>query len=723
MKKIIYNIISLFLIINWGITESTAKNVEIYYNHNSEQIKFAVGDLIDALHNAKSDVKTFALSSINSESIGKDSKIFIATKEMLNHTPFEKIWKENLTELNGIGEQSFSIKTDNSSGIINYYVVGGDETGTMYGVLELAENISNGGWGKIYDIQQSPYIRYRGMKLNMPLDRRIPTYVGGWSSNSTKHAIPNVWDMKFWKKLIDTQARARYNMISVWVHHPFPALVKVNDYPKACLPNIEGFDGYVNNLTYEDRVNFWREIMRYAHNRGMKFYFFNWNIYVDYAESQYKEITRKQNNPVTVDYTYKCMMALLDTYPELDGFGISGGDGMASYTDVKGNSEWTYSVYGRAVHDYFKKHPNRKFNLIHRRLGTNPDLWNDIYSPLDSCENVNREFSSKYSQAHMYSTTSPQWSVNDIKRLSELGRKTWLTIRNDDFFYFDWGDHGFVRDYIKNIPYKETISGIYIGSDGYTPTRAYLYKDSDFKNLLDVERRWYMETLWGRISYNPDLDNSVLIGLIQNKYPTINAKKLFEAWTLASRSLPKVTELIVNDWDLDFEWYPEACSSDPGRCTGFRTIDDFVNLASPAKGSKFSSILESAKGEKKGKISSLVLADEMYLDAKKSLEILDTIDYVKDKDTRFKIANVSQMAYLSLYYSHKIKGATLKVMGNLDLARNEMKKAYDSWLKYIGLMEEYYIPDSFRNIEIAPDWHFADKVVLQEYLDLGGDIL
>lgn len=113
----------------------------------------------------------------------------------------------------------------------------------------------------------------------------------------------------------------------------------------------------------------------------------------------------------------------------------------------------------------------------------------------------------------------------------------------------------------------------------------------------------------------------------------------------------------------------------------------------------------------------------MYLDAKKSLEILDTIDYVKDKDTRFKIANVRQMAYLSLYYSHKIKGATLKVMGNLDLARNEMKKAYDSWLKYIGLMEEYYIPDSFRNIEIAPDWHFADKVVLQEYLDLGGDIL
>jgi len=68
-------------------------------------------------------------------------------------------------------------------------------------------------------------MRNRGMKLNMPLDKRILTFVGGWSSNSAKKAIAHVWDMSFWKTLIDQQARNRYNVLSVWVHHPFPALV------------------------------------------------------------------------------------------------------------------------------------------------------------------------------------------------------------------------------------------------------------------------------------------------------------------------------------------------------------------------------------------------------------------------------------------------------------------------------------------------------------------
>jgi hypothetical protein len=56
------------------------------------------------------------------------------------------------------------------------------------------------------------------------------------------------------------------------------------------LPNIQKYDGSVIDLNHEQRVTFWREVMKYAHNRGMKFYFFNWNIYVDYASTQYPDI-------------------------------------------------------------------------------------------------------------------------------------------------------------------------------------------------------------------------------------------------------------------------------------------------------------------------------------------------------------------------------------------------------------------------------------------------
>ncbi len=111
-------------------------------------------------------------------------------------------------------------------------------------------------------------------------------------------------------------------MVSVWVHHLFPALVKLPDYPKVCSPNIEGFDGFVKEMNHDQRVAFWRAVMSYAHDRGMKFYFFNWNIHLEHAEDQYPGLIEDPKSNTIIDYMYKNTQALLESYPELDGFGI-----------------------------------------------------------------------------------------------------------------------------------------------------------------------------------------------------------------------------------------------------------------------------------------------------------------------------------------------------------------------------------------------------------------
>ena len=67
--------------------------------------------------------------------------------------------------------------------------------------------------------------------------------------------------------------------------------------------------------------------------------------------------------------------------------------------------------------------------------------------------NVTMDFSFKYAQAHMYSTPTPRWT-GSLKSAPKLGIKTWLTIRNDDYFYLSWGDPGFVRDFMAGIPEK-----------------------------------------------------------------------------------------------------------------------------------------------------------------------------------------------------------------------------------------------------------------------------
>jgi hypothetical protein len=235
-----------------------------------------------------------------------------------------------------------------------------------------------------------------------------------------------------------------------------------------------------------------------------------------------------------------------------------------------------------------------------------------------------------------------------------------------------------------------------------------------------------MEMLWGRISYNPATSDEVFKGLLARRYPGVSAGDLFDAWTLASRSLPKVTELIMRDWSLDFHWYPEGCWSDPGRCSGFRTIDDVPEAnggfsgQDVAKGSSLCNIADSAAGKCNGKKSSYQLADEMEADARKSLSLISKVQSGGSADLEVAINNVKQMGYLSAYYAHKIRGATYKKAGETVKAKEEMGKAYCWWMAYSRSMGDTYKPDSFRNLAIAPDWKYADAGVLKEYTDLGG---
>jgi len=688
-----------------------AQKVGVFFDSNVPQIKFAAYDVKAALESKNFTVEMLPLASLNEKYANRKVVIAVAGNSIINNL----LTTQGCNIPADLGEQAYALRTTKKKRP-SFWIIGGDINGAMYGGFQIAENITNDGFSGTYNNEEAPYLMARGMKLNLPLDKRVPTYIGTWSSNSEKKAIPHVWDITFWKKLIDVQARNRYNILSVWVHHPFPALVKLADYPKASLPNIEGFEGFVKELNHEQRVAFWREVMQYAHNRGMKFYFFNWNLYVDYAQDQYPTINKDTTNAITIDYTYKSMKALIHTYPELDGFGITAGDGLSG--SFVGNTTWTWNALGKAVHDYLKENPSRKFNLIHRAVRTTPEIWDSIYSPMKSLPNVTMNYSVKYAQAHTYSTTTPRW-YDEIERVEKLGKKTWLTVRNDDYFYFNWGDPQFVRDFIYGIPSKETVVGIYLGIDGYNPSRTYFCKNEALNGQLEVERRWYMEKLWGRISYNAEIGDDVFKNIIATRFPSIAADNLFQAWSLASRQLPKVTELVMGSWIYDFHWYPEACWSS-SKSGGFRTIDAFANETTVAKGSNLCDIPTSAAGNCNGKKSSYEVADEMLAGAEEALALINTIKNDGSPDLDMTIKNVKQMAYLAKYYAYKVRGATYKKAGNIEKAREAMGKAYHSWINYSRAMEETYHPDSFRIMSISPDWKYADALVLKEYTDLGG---
>ena len=81
----------------------------------------------------------------------------------------------------------------------------------MYGGLQIAENISFDGFEENYSEEQQPYIKRRGIKFNILLDKRMPGF--NRNGDQEKISVQDVWDITFWKDYLDNLARNRYNTL------------------------------------------------------------------------------------------------------------------------------------------------------------------------------------------------------------------------------------------------------------------------------------------------------------------------------------------------------------------------------------------------------------------------------------------------------------------------------------------------------------------------------
>ena len=91
-------------------------------------------------------------------------------------------------------------------------------------------------WTTLRDSDHTPYIAQRGIKFNIPLDARTPSYSD--TGDAAQQNIPEMWSLDFWREFLDEMARHRYNVLSLWSLHPFPSLVKVPEYPDVALDDV-----------------------------------------------------------------------------------------------------------------------------------------------------------------------------------------------------------------------------------------------------------------------------------------------------------------------------------------------------------------------------------------------------------------------------------------------------------------------------------------------------
>jgi len=704
-----------------GFTSAaSAETVSLFYNSATPQHVFAAGDIRAALEAKKVTVEIKELSALKDDVAGKKIVIALASDSKVSAV-FES---QGGAALKNPGEQAYATRSTSKPDLC-YWVLGGDDNGAMYGALQIAENITFKGMTEACSEDDAPHLRNRGIKFNVPLDKEAPTYFYDSRGTANRLAIRHVWDITFWKTWFDEMARHRYNVLSLWNPHPFTSMVNMEDeYPGVAIQGVTGFDKdgdtvAINDWSIDKKIAFWQEVMKYGNERGFKTFVFTWNIFLSTAEDKHG-IGKGPENKATRTYLRKSTTKLLETYPHLSGIGVTVGENMDTEdTDLK--EEWAWDTYGRGVHEYATAHPERNIGFIHRLLQSDLEPTAQHFKPLMDLPNVRFDISHKYSNAHAHAAVKPiYWSRKKLEpQLEKLGITSWLTIRNDDWFYLHWADPQFVRDYVNHFPtVGKHVDGIYIGPDGWVFSRVFNSKDPSFEDhqTLDVQRTWYMQKIWGRIAYNPNVADDLFKSHLASHYPEAAVNDLFEAWSKASRAVRLVNEQVTGNWSLDFHWWPERWTSKDG---GYLTLND-LRETEPMDGSDLADVKDTAKGDLDGKRSALANADEIAQLANEARKLLATMKPGSNHELSLNLKDLEAMANLSLFGASKIRAAVLLEQNKLPEAREVMLTAFGHWTKYADIMDAHYIgADMQRNYHFK-SWHQLDTDILRELADLGG---
>ena len=615
--------------------------------------------------------------------------------------------------------QGYAIRRTSGPGGPAVWVLGADAAGTMYGGLDVAETVRfEKGLATVANAVHRPAIERRGVKFNIPLDARTPSYDD--SGDAAQQNVAEMWNFEFWRDFLDDMARNRYNVLTLWNPHPFPSMVRLPDYPDLALPDVcvttvkpawkHGSIGehmgvspavlenprVVRQMTVDEKIAFWRRVMRHARDRGIDVYVITWNVLTNSATGKHG-ITNAQDNPQTIAYMRQCVREMILTYPDLAGIGVTAGENMTDRKDEFSKEKWLWQAYGEGVLDARKAQPGRTVRFIHR-------IWQT------SVEDVMKEFGSKYpdafeldfkySHARLYSSPAPPFAAPLCREMAPQNLRCWWNLRNDDIFVFRWGDPEYVRALLANLPPKDRTAGYYVGSDGYVWGREFTSTEPDEPRQLEIRKHAYVFMLWGRLGYDLDLDGAWFRKYLACRFPEAPAADVYDTWAAASKIIPLVNRFHWRDWD--FMWAVEGCL-DQGK--GFRTVRDFITTGTMQASGLVTVpqyVDRLAKGEPAGGTTPVEVAAELRRHAAAALRGVEQIRAktpTPGKELRLTLGDIEAMAHLGHYYAAKILGAVelcafdrTHEAARQAAAVERLTEAVGHWERYAAVATRQYRP-------------------------------
>lgn len=561
----------------------------------------------------------------------------------------------------GLGAEAFSISGRGQQ----LTITGGDARGLIYGALEAREQLLNGvRVDRLRARSHSPKLAFRGIKLNTPWDSYR-------ASSALDQHTATMKDLKFWEAYLDMMVANRFNAFTLWTLHPFTYMVRPKNFPEA---------SKWTDAEFAEWQRLYQAIFRMAKERGLDTYVVFWSIFVS-------EEFQKAHNPggknfyphyyvdgdtsaVTRRYLRDSVTQMLLEYPDLDGIGVSHGEGMGGMTPLQ-RQQFVDEVYIAGAQAANKTRPVK---LIHRvpfssGLGSDPGVSTGVESLTRAAmEKLGHQFSGpiwvemKFNWSHGHSTPKlvkvhgGKLGDTYFKPTPANYRVVWQ-VRNEDFFALRWGDPAFIREHIAMNGQADHVGGYFVGSETYIPALDYFTAaNQPVPWKWAFERQWLFYKLWGRLLYDPETPDSVFAADFTRRFGNAGAG-LFRAYSRVSETPLLLARLYDSRWD--FTLYAEGMLALQGETTKYIGVDALIEQ--PPLDPAYVSIKEFVRGgtDTHHHTRPLAVADRLHANANEALALIKDIDLQRSPDValRHEAADVAIWAHLALHLQAKVRGA------------------------------------------------------------------
>jgi hypothetical protein len=669
--------IPIALLLSVGIVfPSVSQNVYVLYDSASPQASYAAGELSQALRERN--------YTIIEERDGYDYLISIGV---------------NRTRL---AEESYSIIPELGRFISIY---GGDERGMIYGCLALVEHLRDGGGlAEVRPMSESASLEFRAIKFNLPWETYRP-------SSALDQHYETVRDTLFWKAFLDMMVYNRFNVLSLWNMHPFAYMIMPANFPEA---------SPFTPAELAEWRHLYRSILRMAKERGMDTYIVQWSIFVSREFSEAHGVALQNYYPfyyvpgdtseIVRRYTRESVTQVLEEYPDLDGFGISHGEGMAGMTPQQ-RQDWMDDTFIAGMFE-----ADRPVKMIHRvpfssdttsDPGVSPDVERITRTAM---ENLGDTFEGpiwvemKFNWSHAHSTPKlvkvhggPLGDTYFVPE-PENYKITWMA-RNEDFFALRWGVPGFIRDHIAENASENYVGGYFLGSETYIPAKDYFTAVDDAVDwTYAFERQWLYYMLWGRLLYNPDTPDAVFQAAFNRRYGRAG-DNLLRAYELASSAQLALASLYDARWD--FTLYSEGFLALQGDTTRYISVDTLIGH--PTMDPDYISVGDYVDMKIAGqpvephRISPVQLAGQLEENSREALRLVENTNTDGNPSLLYEVADVKIWANLGLHLASKIRGAvalqTFRLQGgeaHREAAIAALESALGYWDEVIRISRPLY---------------------------------